>query len=497
MPYENNNANVYNRSKIEFQDKSPFSRYLLNSVYQKDGEVEVYGKILAGEEGRIEQISILSNEMIACDTAFFNGAEKIFGDVTRESYHPYFCELFLDAKISKKLLEGLTEYVGTWCKIKLAFGNAIDKSAIKGTIVFCASPIERIWCGVIFSYVLKYSDDVPSILDKGIKKCKNFEEYINRINKRKKTFHQYNILPCIKNIEEISGRVYNAGQGNFILFKVNNVAELLFDVGESRLPKDGLSENSYIRENETEIIALEPQYVIISHWDIDHILGVYKFNDRVDYSFYRNSLWIAPDITELGNEVSVSAKRLCAYLFHENSITLIKNPAGCFCTIGDENSSFIKLWQGDCQADPGTKANNIGLIIEAKIRTNEKFQKLLFSGDCSYWHMSNKIFDEKYDFIVTAHHGAESAVRKDFEFKAPDATKGARAVICTGCNDYGHPHIEHLTELKYKEFDIYYTSACQYIGFSVSNEEKIKINRYPNKKEQNKIYNANFHSYGI
>ena len=461
----------------------PFSENLLNSVYRDNGEVEVYGKILpAEEEGRIEQISILSTEMINYDKAFFSGAKELPDGLDRKIYHPYFCELLIDEKISKEQQEKLKLFVGRWCKLKLAFGKAIDESAIKGNLVFCASPIERKWCSFIFSYVLKYSNEVPGVIDKEIKECENFEEYIDRINKRRRTFHQYNILPCIKNIEKISGKVYNVGEGNFISLKVNNTTELLFDVGESKFPRDKLGENKYIRENEDEIITLKPQYIIISHWDIDHILGVYKFNDSGDYSFYRDSRWIAPDITVLGTEVSLSAKRLCAYLFHENSLTLINNPNGCFCTIGDGESSFIKLWQGDCEKNPGSKANNIGLIIEVKIHTKEnnkeKFQKLLFSGDCSYWHMNNTIFNEKYDFLVTAHHGAESAVRKDFAFKAPNAAKGGRAVICVGCNNDGHPHIEHLTELKYRGFDVYYISACRYIDFSVSRDEKLKISKY-------------------
>lgn len=498
MPRENrneNNEHVYGKSKDEQKEQSsPFSKNLLNSVYRDNGEVEVYGKILPAEEGRIEQISIVSNEMINYDKAFFYGVKKLPDGLDRKNYHPYFCELVIDEKISEEQQEKLKLFVGRWCKIKLAFGKAINKSAPKGHLIFCASPIERKFCSFVHSYVLSYSKKLKGILDKEIE---DFERYIDQRNKRGKTFHQYNILPDIKNIEEISGRVYNVGQGNFISLKINSKYELLFDVGESRLPKDELNENDFIRKNEAEIVVLKPQYIIISHWDIDHILGVYKFSDREEFSFYKDSRWIAPDIAMIGKKASMSAKRLCAYLFKKNNITLINNPNGCFSSVEDANGGFIKLWQGDCQANPGTKANNIGLILEARICIDEnsklKYQNLLFAGDCSYFHMNSAILDKKYDFIVSSHHGAKSAVMKNLDYnepnlwkrlfdvmcssKSPNAQKDAKAIICTGYNNYRHPNWWHVYELQNKKFDVLYTAVCRYISFSVSKESKIKVNK--------------------
>ncbi len=473
-----------------------FSKKLFDSVYQEDGEVDVYGKILTTEE-----ISIVSELMIECDEKFLKGDHPSKG-ITSADYHPYCCEYITDIEsITKKEEEKLTSLVGQWVKFRLAFGKANNKkSMIQGTLVFSASPIIRKKCGVI--YILDFADAPKFITDAGLKKYKDFEKYLDKQNEQQQTHTQLNIFPNVKILKSLYGKVYNVGQGNFVYLQINDDSKMFFDVGESKNPQDKLGENYYIEKNTNEITNLKPQYIMISHWDLDHILGVYKFNDKQNFSFYKTPEWIAPDITKIMSNASLSAKRLCAYLLKEGKLNLIDNPNNFFCTIGDNNNGMLRFWQGSCIKEPGTLKNNIGLILEVKIKVSKevrnndaisalekepKFKKLLFAGDCSYWRMSPDLFDDKYDLIISSHHGAASAVEHEAKFLAPDAQKGARAIISTGYNTHAHPHIEHLVELNYRGFTTYYTSGYQYISFHVSDKINLNIKRFPNKKEQKQI----------
>lgn len=501
----NSEANIHHYNKLNDDNemelyKNEFSKNLFESVYQKDGEVEVYGKILSAEEDSVEQISIVSQLMKDYDMNFFQKG-------INSQYHPYCCEFIVDLKkVTKKQQKMLKDNIGKWLKLILCFNKKFSKkSMIQGILIFSASPIIRRGC------CLDFADKPKPIEDVEIKKYEDFEVFLNE-KTNEKTNTGYTFLNQINNIKHLYGEIYNVGQGNFIYLKINKSFSMFFDVGESKYPEDSLGEKNYIKQNNDRIVKLEPDCIMLSHWDLDHILGVYKFSDI----FYKRPQWVTPDIKILGNQASLSAKRLCAYLIKEGKLSFVNKRDDCFLIIGDEDNGMIRFWQGKGEGNPSTLANNIGLIIEVKINVNDnpkenqskhkdkekiKFQKLLFTGDCSYSKMNSTILAEKYDFIVTSHHGAASAVEKDsanlelntqnetneveevFNFLAPDAQTGARAVISTGVNPYGHPHIEHLTELYYRGFDVYYTTECEYISFSVSSMKRLKMRRHHDRKK--------------
>ena len=498
MPNEHDGKEYLKKKEAELTD---FGKYLLQSVYKENGKVEVYGKILPTEEDKVEEISIVSQLMIDYDRKFFDN-KPLPDKLDSKEYHPYCCEFIINlSSVTKKWQKCLKNNVGKWLKITLAFGSSNDsKRMLQGMLIFSASPIIRKWCGLICSYVLNFDDNTKIIEDSDIKEYDAFAWFLDGEHKQEKTHSQIQLFEDVKMIDCLSGEIYNVGQGNFIYLKINNRYSMFFDVGESKNPQGQLGENYYIQKNENQIANLKPDYIMLSHWDLDHILGVYKFNDKPAFSFYESPKWIVPDIAKIGKNVSLSAKRLCAYLFKVGDIIFIDSPNDCFCTVGSNNNEgMLRFWQGDCKATLGSLANNIGLIIEAQVFVNEisetrettygaeirpGYQKLLFTGDCSYWHVNPVVFLEKYDFIVTAHHGAASAVEYDLMFLAPDAEKGARAVISTGCNSDKHPHIEHLTELKYRGFDVYYTTGCQYIEFNISNKKRLKMQRCFEKNKE-------------
>lgn len=62
---------------------------------------------------------------------------------------------------------------------------------------------------------------------------------------------------------------------------------MFFDVGESVIPSAILNEQEYIDINSREISQLKPEYIVISHWDLDHILGIQHFvEDEGKNSFF-------------------------------------------------------------------------------------------------------------------------------------------------------------------------------------------------------------------
>ena len=102
--------------------------------------------------------------------------------------------------------------------------------------------------------------------------------------------------------KKLSGSIYNVGQGNFIYLKFNDRLKMLFDAGETTIPSTILKEQEYIDINSREISQLQPDYIVLSHWDLDHILGIQHFvEDEGENSFFKTCTWIAPDIRLLND----------------------------------------------------------------------------------------------------------------------------------------------------------------------------------------------------
>lgn len=107
----NSEANIHHYIKSNDDTKTDLYRTILstklfNSVYQEDGEVEVYGKILSAEEDSVEQISIVSQLMKDYDMNFFQKG-------INSQYHPYCCEFIVDLKkVTKKQQKFLKDNIG-------------------------------------------------------------------------------------------------------------------------------------------------------------------------------------------------------------------------------------------------------------------------------------------------------------------------------------------------------------------------------------------------
>lgn len=247
-------------------------------------------------------------------------------------------------------------------------------------------------------------------------------------------------------------KIYNVGQGNYVELKLGGKI-FLYDIGMT-IDQDDLNNNK-IKFNYTNIFPYHrPDAIILSHWDIDHILGVVFLNSE---HIFNNTIWLAPNFSCISN-LSQSAYRLGFYLLSKKKIHLVENYNSCLYKSQDNK---FKIWQGKgtATARGGNKANNIGLLIELKdiVFNRGSFRKIhsslwclnniLLTGDCDYCKMPDLIANnmEDYDILMVPHHGADTTIPHFCNVNRP---VDKLAIISYGKNNHKHPgKFQHLPEL--------------------------------------------------
>ena len=217
-------------------------------------------------------------------------------------------------------------------------------------------------------------------------------------------------------IDRLDYRINHVGQGFNSYFTINDSDTIFFDIGHSTLSnnltnKKGkrLSEKKVdlnIKLGKHEYVNKKPKLIILSHWDLDHILGVVKFKD--DYIY--NAIWMAPDINynliekkkqkkqEL--KYSVSALRLNYYLAKTTKLISVGSDLNknLVCSYESENNEkYFKteIYKSCGESTNITENNNIGLVIS--IETNNC--KALLTGDSDYKAMAYGINNNKKKYF--------------------------------------------------------------------------------------------------
>ena len=363
---------------------------------------------------------------------------------------------------------------------------------IPGTIFFSASPF-KFENGTLVITDNQPSDSSPNSIKRRI------ENYLkvkaNAVNTLKsqcvinkecidgeKTTIDYNIVKekvsksfPAKLTSSTKIKVYNVGQANCIyLHKNPNYGRILIDVG---IDKSWIKNNTikpshdFVSRNFDYINRIKPNIVILSHWDLDHILGVCLLKEKIF-----PVVWLAPDISQR-EPVPIGALRLAYYLYLCNKLLMVGHS---FDRELFWENNCISIYKGESYLKNHLKdneiANNHGLIVKLKFNNLD----MVFPGDCMYdaWPDSIHIKSHQYDFLMIPHHGSANN-----NLETPncihDAMKHIYAVCSYGKgNPHGHPdykgHLETLkTEYGYK---IYETPNCQYIEISSKNNSHIKIN---------------------
>lgn len=265
----------------------------------------------------------------------------------------------------------------------------------EGEIIFSASPV-LVHKGVIVI------EDLVEKLDKAAyaKLNATYTKWDNTI-KSKCVYNKNQIISKLEmlfddTVKSREIRIYNVGQANCCYCDLTT-KKIFFDIGVTRNMDD--LQTSMVQSAVKEISKLDVDAVILSHWDLDHILGAcYNRN------CLKKKIWIAPDFEKICHNPSISMKRLCNYLLKTGESELL------MVDTSEINKLFFKscnkavtIYLGEIKASHGVnKKNNGGLLLKLENKKN-----ILLPGDCE-----NQIIPEEaakrnqYDNVLVPHHGA-------------------------------------------------------------------------------------------
>ena len=439
----------------ELTEHDKFVEKLRVFPYSAYGIKKVYAIVNKTANGEII-VSLINDVMLDVDYEYFSSNHGTY----KEYYVPYIYEFVVKESDKEKILS-ITNYA-VWYNAVLSenivYTNATNM--IEGTLHFSASVFnpKKVYLEFIdkvdveeYGKILKSSHEIKTM---------RADKKINHIQNIRQDYYSKSYEPFSKEVQKeiskdnyINIDVYNVGQGNFVYIK-GDKNRILFDVG---IDKNTTYYDSKIK---SIIQKIKPNAIILSHWDLDHILGV-KFIKDEDWP----NIWIAPDIIERKGDIILSAHRLAMYLLKNEYLHMIGKKYSGKMVYELKN---MKIYKGDIIAKYAKKSandnnNNHGLIITIE---TDNFNTIL-PGDCEFAAWPEKIAINKvpYDILMLPHHGAEVYLPEKKEY---DSLFMLGVVSYGENNTYGHPANKIMRQLK----DIY---KCDIVETPNYDEIKIKI----------------------
>lgn len=251
-----------------------------------------------------------------------------------------------------------------------------------------------------------------------------------------------------ENLKELEINYIDVGQGNAALIKTNNET-ILIDGGNR---SNSRYYYNYIKNKNIKKI----DYMIVSHYDEDHISGLISILDNFEVSNV-----LCPDYkkdTKIYKSFKNSLKKSKANIIYPKK--------GDNFNISDARIKI--LW-------PNKYKNNIdndNSIILKLIHGNMSF---LFTGDASI-NIENQLiysgFNLKSDVVMLGHHGSKYSTSNEFL----EEVDPKLAIISVGNNNrYGHPSNRVLKLLNNKNIKILRTDIDGDITIKCDGN-KIKVN---------------------
>ena len=251
-----------------------------------------------------------------------------------------------------------------------------------------------------------------------------------------------------ENLKELEINYIDVGQGNAALIKTNNET-ILIDGGNR---SNSRYYYNYIKNKNIKKIG----YMIVSHYDEDHISGLISILDNFEVSNV-----LCPDYkkdTKIYKSFKNSLKKSKANIIYPKK--------GDNFNISDARIKI--LW-------PNKYKNNIdndNSIILKLIHGNMSF---LFTGDASI-NIENQLiysgFNLKSDVVMLGHHGSKYSTSNEFL----EEVDPKLAIISVGNNNrYGHPSNRVLKLLNNKNIKILRTDIDGDITIKCDGN-KIKVN---------------------
>lgn len=326
---------------------------------------------------------------------------------------------------------------------------------------------------LIFKNSTEYFDEFDNVL--GVSKESGRIDTI----KEKYYINTYSLLSdeILKNASKYDYTdltVYNVGQGNMVYISDrNNKYRILFDVGVEKSKIFNSHVEKYLKK-------MKPSMIILSHWDLDHILAVKFIKDE---NWPR--IWITSDIIERKGDIILSAHRLAMYLSKNNMLYMVSGNYDGKIVFELKN---LRIYKGNADADGAGKEendynNNHGLILTIKSGSCNA----VLPGDCEYmaWPESISLIKNEYDILLVPHHGALCNL-KDSEY-SNDYMLG---IISYGSgNVHKHPSGEMMLKLSNKyNCDIIGTEGKKYIRIELLNNRYRAILKYEDFEEEINVF---------
>ena len=229
--------------------------------------------------------------------------------------------------------------------------------------------------------------------------------------------------------DKIDLNIHCVGQANFICGSTNNSNKcFVFDCGFPVDADISRAENGGVKPNDPYnddfVKDVNPNVIMISHWDYDHFSGLFSFDRPV----WGNDelVFIAPykGIESFG-EWGVTFLR---YLKSKGSLCLIetsKKSDGCIYRYYGKGI----LFQGK-----GNTKNERSLLL--------KLKNTILTGDCSDRYWPGEFDDpESFEHIILPHHGAKAVLqRSNTAISIYNNFKSFKIYICAGFNNrFDHP----------------------------------------------------------
>lgn len=413
---------------------------------QNDSDKRVFAKIndLGDSETKVLEgkmyvlISIVNKNMIEADYEYFYSKNDKISEL-QYIYKPYYYEFIaeIDSHQRKELIDLVTRTEkDTWhlASLELNEPSTINAVVFSGIVEFSASPFRE--CKTYLEF--NNSEIEPDVLDK-----------LNTLDKFDIGSYQYdndtlrNVLKehlGVNDNRSINVKIYDVGQANCIYLRNGNPNQrVLFDIG---LPKNlnGDRKKDNVKKSIKDIKRMKPSMVILSHWDMDHIKGVFLL-ERETFEKY----WIAPGFVK--GALTNSAKCLARYLNKNGRLLMVPE-----CNILDRKRNIyqegrVSLWKGDAKKHSLNNKNNCGLILVFDIDDNST----IFSGDCEYDSWPDRINLKCNKNLVVPHHGSKMGFSK---IKNPHVKRDAYISVGLDGRRYSHPDVCHQCLLKRAGYDI-------------------------------------------
>lgn len=437
-----------------------------NENYLLEGKkfARIYGFEL-NEKNQVKlHMSIVTDNIMKYDMIMFDEEKK------DQNYKPYFVEFISDYFDLEQLGLDINCQNDQWIEIQFLEGESRKNNGkdILGTFIFSASPL-KIDKRRIEVIGVNIPEDVKNFSKIYLNQAK---DYILDTKKNSSYNQLEEIFP--KSYTECEITIFNVGQGSLNLIEMDN-KKFLFDIGDSNYNGEAIERKN--KEKADKLIkVINPYCIILSHWDLDHILGIAKMTEEIFDAY-----WIVPDITEK-NGFSDSAKRLICFLawYSKTKLVSIRSKSNDMNNTIIFSNNVFELGKGTGKTYSSKKSsylcdkinslnfqNNFGLLLKLKGRN----ENVIFAGDCEYEAFPENFMTEYPDYLVVPHHGSKML----FDIKI-DNSKTKLAFISYGKNKYNckhlnqcpsHPHNCHIRYLEKIGYSVYKTSLTSYYTFKL------------------------------